>query len=69
LEYIEKKVKGYILNLPEDDYHPKKFNEMILDAHKLSREFKDKNEIGKDILAYITPFFHFKTNNLLELQE
>jgi len=67
LEYIEKKVKGYILHLPENLYHPKKFNEMILDAHKLSRELNDIKGLGKVILGYITPFFHFKMNNLIEL--
>jgi len=68
LEYIEKKIKGYILELPEDKYHPKKFNEMILDAHKLSRELKDIKDLGRSILGYITPFFHFNNNNLIEFE-
>jgi len=67
LEYIEKKVRGYILHLPENKYHPKKFNEMILDAHKLSRELTDIKMLGKVILGYVTPFFHFNTSNLIEL--
>jgi len=69
LDHIDKKLNHYIRYLPEDGYHPKKFNEKILDAHKLSREFRDRNEIGRLVLGYITPFFHFRVGGMLELQE
>jgi len=68
LKYIQQKVRDYIMYLPEEDYHPKKFNEMIREADKLSREFIDNTTLARTILGYITPYFRFDTNNLLGLE-
>lgn len=67
LNYIDTKVRNHIQKVSIDKFiNEDELNDHLLEAHKLSRDLKDKKNLRKVILNYITPFFSFPTNNLLE---
>lgn len=70
IEYIDKTVRHHIRTVPMNQFHDAaNYHEHLAETHKLSCELKDKKILSKEILGYITPFFHFPVNNLLQLIE
>jgi len=68
LEYVDNVAHEYISTIPEDDFGIIVYNKKLVSAHKVSKEIRDDKTIGKSILTYIAPHFHFKSSSMIELK-
>lgn len=68
IEHIDKKLKEYILGTVHTEFdNIIALNERLTSVHKIREEIRDRKVMEKNILGYISPFFHFNANNLIIL--
>jgi len=70
LDYLDKEIRNHIKTTPKSLFsNIVEYNNHMMDAHILSTEFADKKELGDKVLAYISPFFHFRRSDQIEFFE